>query len=120
MLTTLKLDSANALGFVASGEVSAGDYESVLIPAVEDLLRLHKKIRLLYHLGPEFIGFTAGAMWDDAKIGLKHIGAWEKIALVTDIEWLRKSAPLIAITVPGEVKVFSNAELDAAILWLQE
>ena len=41
----------------------------MLVPAAEERLARHKKLRLLYHLGPDFAGFTAGAMWDDTKIG---------------------------------------------------
>ena len=120
MLTPIELAADNAIGFSANGEVTAEDYETVLIPAVEEILRHEEKIRFLYHLGPEFTGFTGGAMWDDAKVGLRHLGAWERIALVTDVEWLRKAAPLISITVPGEVKLFANTELAAAMRWVQE
>ena len=39
-------------------------------------------------LGPDFLGFTAAAMWDDAKIGLAHWNAWERVAVVTDVPWV--------------------------------
>ena len=70
---------ANVLGFSAKGTVTANDYESIIIPAVEALFAQRDKVRLLYHLGEEFSGFEAAAMWDDAKIGLKHIFGWERI-----------------------------------------
>lgn len=120
MLTPIDLANENAIGFSASGEVTAEDYESVLIPAVEELLKREKKIRFLYHLGSEFTGFTVGAMWDDTKIGFRHLSAWERIALVTDVGWLRKSVPLISFAIPAEVKLFANNELAAAFHWVQE
>jgi hypothetical protein len=120
MLKSIDLAADNAIGFSASGEVTAEDYETVLIPAVEELLQREKKIRFLYHLGPEFTGFTIGAMWDDTKIGYRHIGAWERIALVTDVGWLRKSVSLISFTIPGEVKLFANEDLAEAMRWIQE
>lgn len=60
----------NALGFSAKGNVSAKDYETVLIPAVEEKLKHHDKVRLLYHLGDEFEKFEVGAMWE---IGRAHV-----------------------------------------------
>lgn len=120
MLTPIDLAADNAIGFSASGEVTAEDYESVLIPAIEGLLRNGKRIRFLYHLGPEFTGFSVGAMWDDAKVGLRHMTAWERIALVTDVGWLRRSVSLIAFTIPGEVKLFTNDDLAEAMRWVQE
>lgn len=76
-----RLDSI--LAFTAHGRVAGEDYESVLIPAVEARLKEHPKIRLLYHLDRNFSGFEAEALWDDAKVGLQHLTAWEKIALVS-------------------------------------
>jgi hypothetical protein len=50
-----------------------------VVPAVETALETHEKIRQFYHIGPEWIGFTAGAMWNDTKVGLSHMTAWEKV-----------------------------------------
>ena len=118
MITKLTGLPENILGFEAKGELTANDYESILIPEVENVLKKYKKVRLLYYLGPEFEGFTPGAMWDDAKIGLKHWLAWEKVALVTDINWVRKSINCIRFLIPGNVKLFANDDLDAARNWI--
>ncbi|TFG77970.1 MAG: STAS/SEC14 domain-containing protein [Thermodesulfobacteriales bacterium] len=115
----------NALGFSAKGNVSAKDYETVLIPAVEEKLKHHDKVRLLYHLGDEFEKFEVGAMWDDAKVGLAHITEWEKIAIVTDVNWIQQAGKIFGfaietMSVPGDVKIFHNSELDDAIKWISE
>ncbi|GMQ90554.1 MAG: STAS/SEC14 domain-containing protein [Gammaproteobacteria bacterium] len=109
----------NILAFRAKGSVTAHDYESIFIPAVEAKIKDHSKIRLLYHLGPEFTGFQVGAMWDDAKVGFRHLTAWEKIAVVSDIEWLRHAASFFGFVMPGEVKVFSNEQLADAEAWIK-
>jgi hypothetical protein len=108
----------NVAGFIASGQVSASDYETVLIPAIELKLKEHDKIRVIYQLDNSFTDFSAGAIWDDMKMGLAHINCWEKIALVTDLEWLVKTAHLLGIAMPCPVKVFSNSELAAATKWI--
>ncbi len=115
----------NALGYTAKGKVTAKDYETVLIPAVEAKLKNHDKVRLLYHLGEGFEGFEAGAMWDDAKVGLAHITSWEKIAIVTDVNWIEKAGKVFRFAIEtmsgsGQVKVFKNEELDIAITWIEE
>lgn len=115
----------NALGFTASGDVTAKDYENVLIPAVEEALKHHDKVRLLYHLGDKFKRFEAGAMWDDAKVGLTHITEWEKIAIVTDVNWIQQAGKIFGLAietkaVPGDVKVFHNSELEDAVEWISQ
>jgi hypothetical protein len=39
-----------------------------LIPAVEEKFKANKKVRLLYHLGKSFKGFSLSAMADDVKM----------------------------------------------------
>ena len=108
------------LGFTAKGEVTGADYESVIIPAVEQMLAQHAKIRLLYHLGPEFKGFDARAMWDDAKIGLQHLTAWERVAVVTDVGWIQAAMKAFGFVMPSNVRIFGNQELVEARQWLCE
>lgn len=110
----------NVLGFRGIGRVTSEDYERVLIPAVEAKLAENKKLRLLYYLGEDFEGFDAGAMWDDTKVGLRHITAWERIAIVTDVEWLRVSAKIFGFVMPAHVRVFKNSEIDEAIEWVSK
>ena len=110
----------NVLGFSAKREVTGADYESVIIPAVEELLAHQSKIRLLYHLGEEFSGFDAKAMWDDAKVGLQHLTVWERVAVVTNVDWIRTAMKVFGFILPGEVRCFSNRELSEARQWLCE
>ncbi|GAA4082079.1 STAS/SEC14 domain-containing protein [Zhongshania borealis] len=106
------------IGFVASGKVTASDYESILIPAIEEKLKGHDNVRILYHLGPTFTGFSAGAMWDDAKLGFAHFKAWEKIAIVTDVEWLKSTIGFLKFAIPCPLKIFANEHYEEAEKWL--
>ncbi len=110
----------NVLGIEAEGVVTGADYESVLIPAVAEMLAQRKRIRFLYHLGNEFSGFDAKAMWDDAKVGLQHLTAWERVAVVTDVEWISTAVKVFGFAMPGHVRIFTNRELAEARLWLYE
>ena len=111
---------ANVLGFTAKGVVTAEDYETVIIPAVEEQFSHQKKLRLLYHIGEESAGFEAAAMWDDTKLGMKHITGWERIAIVTDIEWMRIAIKVFGFGIPGDIRVFYNNELASAVRWSGE
>jgi hypothetical protein len=108
------------LGFRASGQVTAADYERVLVPDIEAAFVVHRKLRLLYHLGPDFTGFDPGAMWDDAMLGFRHFSGWDRVALVTDVQWLRIAATAMGFAVPAEFRLFRNAELVKAIDWIRE
>lgn len=111
---------AGALGFTARGKVTGADYANVFVPDVEAAFALNRKLRLLYYLGPEFTGFDAGAMWDDTKLGFRHWSGWERIALVTDVNWLRLTAKAMGFTVPGEFRLYGNDQLAEAKAWVSE
>ena len=103
----------------ASGTITARDYEDTIIPAIHTKLEEHDRLKLLFHLGEDFDGWTAGAAWDDAKLGLLHLTDFSRVALVSDIEWIGRAARLFAPLLRGEVHVFSNDELDAAKTWIK-
>ena len=107
----------NVLGAEAIGKVTDEDYENVLAPAAREMLEVHSKIRYVYVLGEEFEGWTAGAMWEDAKLGGGDLRRWEKVAVVTDKDWVRHAVKGFGWMIPGDVRVFSVAELDTAKAW---
>jgi hypothetical protein len=119
MLTKISDVPDSVLGFRASGELTSDDYRNVLIPAVEAALQSQDKLRLLYFLGNDVTGFTPGAAWQDTKVGMTHPTRWEKIAVVTDNEWLRHSAGIFGYLIPGEIKGFRTDQEADARAWIQ-
>ena len=117
MIRILEGMPANVVGVEASGQVTDDDYENVLIPAVREKLSEVGKIRFIYVLGEEFEGLTMGALWDDAKVGFGDLKAWEKVAVVSDKEWLGHMVKAFSWMMPGEVRVFRLSEFDAARDW---
>jgi hypothetical protein len=108
----------SVLGFRASGELTGDDYRNVLVPAVEAALASQEKLRLLYILGDDVTGFSAGAAWQDTKVGLGHVTKWERVAVVSDKEWLRHSVDIFGYLIPGEIKAYSTVEEADARSWI--
>jgi hypothetical protein len=118
MIETIPGLPDDVLGFSAKGTVTADDYESVIIPAVEAQFARKKKVRFLYLLGKDFSRFEVAAMWDDAKLGLKHLAGWEKMAVVSDVAWIRAALEAFGLALPGRVRVFHERELAEAKRWI--
>ncbi|HET8899726.1 MAG TPA: STAS/SEC14 domain-containing protein [Rhodanobacteraceae bacterium] len=109
-----------AIGFSATGVVTAKDYENVIMPAVAAVAAMDLRVRLLYHFGPDFERFGSGAMWDDAVLGIRHALEWDRIAVVSDNDWVSFAVQAMHWLLPGRVRLFPNAELDAAREWISE
>jgi len=105
------------VAFKAVGTVEAEDYGSVLRPAVQGAMAGGKKVRIVFVLGPEFSGYSAGAAWEDAKLWAPHLTGWDRCAVVTDHTFLGDTIRAFAVIMPVEIKVFPVAELDAALAW---
>lgn len=108
------------LGLKASGEVTADDYQRVLVPALEEKLSKSDRVRLLYVLGDDFDKYTGGAAWEDTKVGMKHLTAFDRVAVVTDVDWIESMVKALGFAIPAEVKVFDNDELQKARNWISE
>jgi hypothetical protein len=109
----------DVIGFEAVGQVTAEDYESVVFPALEDALRRHPKISMMHVLGERFTGYSEGGELSDAKLGLMHPLSWRRIAVVSDLASIRRLVKSLGWSIPGELKLFSNAQRTEAEAWVQ-
>jgi hypothetical protein len=116
MIKELSGMPTGVIGFEASGMLHAEDYRDVVLPALEQAA-LAGEVRFLIVMR-EFAGMTGGALWEDLRIGIEHLRAWKRIALVTDIEWMRQMTALFGWMTPGETRTFTMSQRDEALAWL--
>ncbi|MGH7296141.1 MAG: STAS/SEC14 domain-containing protein, partial [Polyangiaceae bacterium] len=110
MLERLKDLPRGVDGVRAVGKVTRQDYEDVLEPMLDEARREGRRVRFLYQFGPEFEGFTPGAMWEDARVGLRSLRLFEALACVSDVGWIRESVRFTAFFLPCATRVFGDAE----------
>src|SRR4051794_30044772 len=70
-------------------ETLPGPFE-IAAPAVKHALERHAKIRLIHVLDDRFVGYTAGGAWQDAMLGLAHPRSFDRIAVITDSDSIRR------------------------------
>ena len=49
-----------------------------------------------------------------------HDAEFKKIAVVSDVSWIRHSVKLFAPLIPGQTQLFANADIDSAKEWISE
>jgi SpoIIAA-like len=108
----------NVLAVACEGHVTRQDYQDVLIPAVEAGLQRHQKLRIYYEVTPQFSGIEAGAVWDDFRVGIGHLSRYERMACVTDVEWIRLAMNAFRFLMPGNLRVFPLSEAGEARRWI--
>ena len=103
----------NVVGLVAKGPVTAEECDRVLTSIVNSLQ--HDKARLYYEIGSR----VPDKRWDDLSIGVERIPQWARVALVTDIGWIRQSVKALGFLLGGEIRVFTTSEAGDGLAWIR-
>lgn len=101
----------------ATGILNARDYEVDFLPHMEKLIETHGKVNLVMYLDPLFEGWEFGAMWDDARFGLRHRHDFKRIAVVGAQPWFKWAMQIGSLVMDGQFKTFGDDQLDEAIAW---
>jgi SpoIIAA-like len=104
----------NVVGIVASGRVTMQDCRDVLVPAIKQSRKRHDKIRLYYELNSRF----PGSAWDDLDLGLEHAACCERVAIVTDIGWVRLTVKAVRFLIPSKIRVFAGIQAEEGLAWI--
>ena len=114
MIKVIKDLPDNVVGIVAKGRVTNEECANILRPVMEDSLK-HDKVRLYYEIGSRF----PGAAWEDLRIGVEHIPQWERIAVVTDVGWVRHTVNALRFLMTSEVRVFTTFQAAEGLAWVR-
>ncbi len=104
----------NVVGIVATGKVTMQDCQDVLMPAIKKSRKRHDKIRLYYELSSRF----PGSAWDDLDLGLEHASCCERVAIVTDIGWVRLTVKAVRFLIPSKIRVFASVQAEEGRAWI--
>src|SRR5258706_2525757 len=118
MMEVLSGYPSDVVAVVWHDPLDANDVRSSLEPAARDKKAGKHDIRMLAKLAGDIKRTNKLAGFDDAVLGVGHWSDFGKIAFVTDERWVRHMVQFFAPFVHGPVRVFSNAEVDAARAWL--
>lgn len=115
-----QIDTAdNIVAFRALAEVTKDDFLRVVVPSVEHLVKKNNEINFLLVLDTDIQNFTAGAWLQDALLGLKHLGKWNRAAIVTDSQEIITFTNGFSYVVPGEFKGFKKQDFNKALNWVE-
>ena len=110
----------NVVGFKAVGEITEVDFTETVMPKVQALIDKTDKLNYLLVLETSLKNFSFGAWLKDALMGIKHLTKWNRAAIVTDVDAIRKFTDIFSLFIPGEFRGFEHKELQEAIDWVSE
>jgi hypothetical protein len=111
---------SGTIGFKAIGEVEDDDWEQAVEPVLRREIAAGEKVRLLYLLGPESREVEGDAVSAHAGFRARHATSFDRVAVVSDEDWIRPALRALSFLLPGKAKGFPVHELAAAKAWLTE
>jgi hypothetical protein len=120
MLRQLRDMPAGTIGFEAVGEVEDDDWDRSVEPQLRQAIADGDRVRLLYVLGPRSGEIDDDAVQADAGFHARHLKAYERLAVVTDEEWVGPALRGLSFLLPGKARAFPVSDLAAAKRWLAE
>lgn len=110
--------AGDVAAFRVSGEVTKEDYDSIILPTVENITSKFNHLNFLLVLNTDLKNYTWGAWMDDALVTLKNLAKFKRVALVTDSEMVKKVTSFGAHFIPGEYRTYKLAEEASAVNWV--
>jgi len=120
MIEVLNGFPPTVMGFACKNQVTKEDYKHVLTPTLAQALADYQKVRLYFQIDPDFAGVEPRALWEDFKLGMEYLFRWDRIAVVTDVEWIRHMFKAFSCVIPCAARVFRLKEVSTAKEWVVE
>jgi hypothetical protein len=119
MIEELKDTPNTMVGFRVSKHVTKTEFDRVIHPAVHELIQRTGKLNYLFILDLGIINYSFGSWLEEVMLETKS-RAQSRAAIVTAPGFSLLLKAILRRITPGEVKIFSDSELDDAILWASD
>jgi hypothetical protein len=104
--------------YKASGAVSKEEYEQVVMARVDEVADKFSKINFLVRLETDMDNYAMGAFLDYLKVSFEHFFKWNRMAIVTDEQWLRNAYEILSPLVHGVIKGYELKQYEEAKEWV--
>jgi hypothetical protein len=111
---------AGTIGFEAVGEVEDDDWEETVEPVLRREIAEGRNVRLLYLIGAGARELEGEAMSADTGFRVRHATSYERVAVVSDEDWMRPALRALSFLLPGKARGFRVRDLAEAKAWLTE
>ncbi|RAJ97842.1 SpoIIAA-like protein [Larkinella arboricola] len=116
MIAPIDFGIPRVVGFRVNGPITTADIQP-WASLLENKIQQEGKLRV-YVEYETISGITWNALVQDLKFDLKHLGDFEKAAIVSDRTWLNLAAKVAGFLPNLEVKTFSFTEKEQAKQWI--
>jgi hypothetical protein len=104
--------------YKASGAISKEEYEQVVMARVDEVALKYGRINFLVLLETGMENYSIGAFIDYIKVSFEHFTKWNRMAIITDQQWVRRAYDVLSHVVHGEIRTYELKDFSAAKEWV--
>lgn len=118
MIEVIEGFPAYVTAFRATGKVTSEDYHKTINPLVKSVASSSGKINYMLILNTALKNYTLGAWIQDGLLGFRYFSKWNKLAIVTGKNGIKKFTNTFGIFIPCSTKGFKMEEISEAKQWI--
>lgn len=111
---------SGTIGFEAVGDVEDDDWEETVEPVLRQEIAEGRNVRLLYLIGAGAREVEGDALNADTGFRVRHATSYERVAVVSDEDWVRPALRALSFLLPGKARGFRVRDLAEAKAWLAQ
>jgi len=106
--------------YKATGHVNKEEYEHVVMARINEVAAHYGKINFLVLMETEVWDYSFGSLVDYVKMTFEHFKQWNRLAVVSNEQWVNKVYDVLGGLVYGEVKSFKIYQYEEARQWISQ
>ena len=119
MFQILDQGDGRVVGLKVTGKITAEDMTAMTRHLEAEIGGAERPLRLLSDVS-DFHGMEVAAFWQDLTFSLKHVGDFDRVAVVGAKAWMEWWTKGLSSFVKAEARCFPPDEIDQAWAWLRE
>ncbi len=119
MFQVLEQGAGRVVCLKVTGKITAEDMKAMTRCLEAEIAGGHGPIRLLSDVS-DFEGMEIAAFWRDLTFSLKHVGDFDRVAVVGSKTWIEWWTKGLSPFVKAEARCFPPEAIDQAWAWLRD
>uniref|UniRef100_F4CCE8 STAS/SEC14 domain-containing protein n=1 Tax=Sphingobacterium sp. (strain 21) TaxID=743722 RepID=F4CCE8_SPHS2 len=108
----------HVVAYRAQGKVNGEEYKEIVVQRIAEVAKAYPQINFIVLLETGFEDYSLQALLEYIKVSFEHFSKWNRMAIVSDQQWVRKIYDILSPLVHGEIRTYRLEDRQRASEWV--
>ncbi|MDM8176486.1 MULTISPECIES: STAS/SEC14 domain-containing protein [Olivibacter] len=118
MLALMDNFPPHVVAYRAQGKVNGEEYKEIVVQRIAEVAKAYPQINFIVLLETGFEDYSLQALLEYIKVSFEHFSKWNRMAIVSDQQWVRKIYDILSPLVHGEIRTYRLEDQQIACEWV--